>query len=186
MRVLFVVLALAACGAASSARQAGSNDKPSPSSAMTLATPAPSAVTTTSVATASPSPNPPSFTPPAPETLAPGGPSVKPGPNDGPPIDLPAPIEPEKHGVRFLSFPTVVRPGSTASVVVGTSGGATCTIALDGPGRVDLEPRRADRDGRVGWSWDVGPSAAGPRSVDVRCVSAKGEVATSRVSFEVR
>lgn len=62
--------------------------------------------------------------------------------------------------VKLVSLTSPVRHGADASIVVATSAGAGCTIAVyykSGRSRAQgLVPKTADAFGRVAWIWRVG------------------------------
>lgn len=90
--------------------------------------------------------------------------------------------------ITFLTSP--VLPGSDARIEIQTKPGAKCSISVvyrSGPSRaVGLEPREADANGRVVWSWRVGANTSlGEWPIYVACVlgQQKAEVETE---FAVR
>ena len=62
--------------------------------------------------------------------------------------------------VKLVSLTSPVRHGADASIVIATSAGAGCTIAVyykSGRSRAQgLVPNTADALGRVAWMWRVG------------------------------
>jgi hypothetical protein len=72
-------------------------------------------------------------------------------------------------------------PGAAASVIVHTSPSATCTIYYVTPSggvsrALGLETQVADADGRVGWTWRIGPSTRpGSGQVTVSCDGASAQ-----------
>jgi micrococcal nuclease len=97
---------------------------------------------------------------------------------------------PVRFSVVLASRTSPVSPGSMASITVKTAPGAVCTITvtyMSGPSRAQgLEPKEADTDGVVSWTWRVGTQTTpGEWPITVVC-STQDSHATLETSFIVR
>ncbi len=75
---------------------------------------------------------------------------IKPSPSPGPNAQV---------GVAEEAFDSPVAPGSTTSIIISTTAGATCTISVTINNKPfvspSLKPQTADAYGSVTWSWPV-------------------------------
>lgn len=89
---------------------------------------------------------------------------VKPPPKPGPNASV---------GVAEESFDTPVHPGSSTSMIVLTTSGATCNISVinqNGQSAFHLTPKIADAYGNVTWSWAIpNNTPVGSYPVKVTC-----------------
>lgn len=101
------------------------------------------------------------------------------------PTAAPAPMPGPAHGVQITSL-TGARPGGTATAVVQTTPGASCSIGYRTPAGTSstaqgLSSRSADTNGTVSWTWNIGPSTRpGTGTVTVTC---NGESTSSPIQI---
>lgn len=93
--------------------------------------------------------------------------------------------------MSFVTLPDPAIPGSTASMTVKTSAGATCTAKVTWPsGTVSSAAGlkatpTADADGLASWTWNVG-STTKPGTAKASVTCTLGESGTGVASFAVQ
>jgi len=111
-----------------------------------------------------------------------------------PPAPAPAPPVPQPPAlatldVTFTSISTPIGAGNVATATIKTAAGASCSITVtykSGKSTAKgLDPKIADMNGMVSWSWLVGGNTTpGSWPIDVTC-SANGQTATQHMTFTV-
>ncbi len=115
--------------------------------------------------------------------------AAPPTPAPVPPAPAPQPPAPATLGVTFTSVSSPIGAGNVATASVKTAAGASCSITVTyKSGRSTakgLEPKTADANGMVSWSWLVGGNTTpGTWPIDVSC-NANGQSATQHTTFTV-
>lgn len=92
--------------------------------------------------------------------------------------------------LKLLSLTSPVAPGDDATLTLQTAAAARCTIMVrykSGPSRAKgLVAKRADREGRVSWTWRVGTrTTPGTWPVTVTCAAGEQE-GTLKAALVVR